>query len=189
MSVKRFISRTFQRFSRWTLVTEPLPEKAVVIGAPHTSNWDAMYMLVAFWDTGRDLRFLVKDSIIHGPLGPLARAVGGVGVDRGAAHGLVHSIAQQSRETDDFTLCIAPKGTRSHRDTWRSGFYHIALEAGIPVVFGFIDSTTKTYGWCGSIMLTGDVAADMAKIREFYADKKGIRPQLTSVPRLRAENE
>ncbi|QRV02160.1 1-acyl-sn-glycerol-3-phosphate acyltransferase [Arcanobacterium phocisimile] len=188
MSLKRFISRTFQKFSRWELQLDPLPPKAVVIGAPHTSNWDAIYMLVAFWHADRNLRFLVKDSVIHSPLGPLARAVGAVGVDRNSAHGVVSDIARQFRESDDFTLCLAPKGTRGKRDTWRSGFYHIAYEAGVPVVFGFIDSRTRTYGWRDSFMLTGDRKADMDRIREFYANIAGINPELTSQPRLRDES-
>ncbi|ADH93470.1 acyltransferase [Arcanobacterium haemolyticum] len=188
MSFKRFISRTFQKFSRWQMDVEPLPPKAILIGAPHTSNWDAVYMIVAFWDVGRDLRFLVKNSIINGPIGPIARAVGGVGVDRNSNHGLVQSIAEQARKASDFTLCVTPKGTRGRREFWKSGFYHMAYEAGIPVVFGFVDSTTKRYGWKGSMMLTGNMEEDMDKIRAFYADKVGVKPELTCVPRLRNES-
>ncbi|USR79394.1 1-acyl-sn-glycerol-3-phosphate acyltransferase [Arcanobacterium pinnipediorum] len=188
MSIKRFISHTFQKFSRWELQVEPLPPKAIVIGAPHTSNWDAIYMLVAFWHSERNLRFLVKDSVIRSPLGPIARAFGAVGVDRHSPHGVVSDIAQQARHATDFTLCLAPKGTRSKRDTWRSGFYHIAYEAGVPVVFGFIDSHTRTYGWRGSMMLSGDRKADMDRIREFYEPLAGIHPELTSTPRLRDES-
>ncbi|WP_216378491.1 1-acyl-sn-glycerol-3-phosphate acyltransferase [Arcanobacterium phocae] len=189
MSFKRFIARTFQRFSRWTIDVDTLPPKAVVIGAPHTSNWDALYMLMAFWHADRNLRFLIKSSYMRQPVGSFIRAVGGVGVDRNSSHGMVHNIVEHAQSVEHFALCVAPKGTRGYRDTWKSGFYYIALEAGIPVVFGFVDSATKTYGWRGSMMLTGDVAADMEKIREFYADKVGIHPELTSVPRLRAEIE
>ncbi|MBR5950649.1 MAG: acyltransferase, partial [Actinomycetaceae bacterium] len=89
----------------------------------------------------------------------------------------------------EFVLAVTPKGTRSKRAFWKSGFYRIALEADLPLEMGFVDSVTKTFGWSTSFKPTGDVKADMDKIREFYAGKQGIKPELTSVPRLRAEDD
>lgn len=189
MNVKKLISKTFQRFSRLTLSTEPLPPKAVVIGAPHTSNWDGVLMAIAFWDVERPFKFLVKDSLLHGPVSPIVRWVGGIGVDRKSPHGLVDSIAERAREADEFTLIIAPKGTRAKKEFWKSGFYHIAYKADIPVVLGYIDGEAKKYGWAHSIRLTGDMKADMDVIRAFYEGKKGINPERGIVPRLRGEDE
>lgn len=189
MALKKFISKTFQKFSKWDVKTQPLPRKAVIIGAPHTSNWDGIFMLIAFWDAGYNMKFLVKDSVISSPIGPLVRAFGGVGVDRKASHGLVEGIIAQAKEAEDFLLVIAPKGTRSKREYWKSGFYHIAHGANIPVALGFIDRAKMEYGWAHTIDLTGDVKADMDMIREFYADKKGQNPELGCVPRLRLEDE
>ena len=96
---------------------------------------------------------------------------------------------QRIRESDSFTLCITPKGTRSPREFWKSGFYRIAMEADVPIQLGFIDRNTRTFGWGPTYRLTGDVRADMDVIRAFYADKVGVKPSKTSVPRLRAEDE
>ena len=159
--------------SRWTLTTEPLPDKVIVIGAPHTSNWDGVFMAVSMWKSGRSFSFLVKDSVVKAPvLGWFVKKIGAVPVERSA-----------------FTLCITPKGTRSPRDFWKSGFYRIAMEADVPIQLGFIDRTTRTFGWGPTYRLTGDVRADMDVIRAFYADKVGVNPAKTSVPRLRAEDE
>ncbi|MGV9181869.1 1-acyl-sn-glycerol-3-phosphate acyltransferase [Arcanobacterium canis] len=186
--MKHLISTAFQAVSRWTFVHEPLPEKAIVIGAPHTSVWDGILMAVAFWDLKRDFKFLVKDSLMRGPISPLIKWVGGMGVDRSHPQGMVGAAVEQAKKTDGFTLIIAPEGTRSERAYWRSGFYHIALDANIPVVLGFIDAKTRTYGWGQHITLTGDMTADMDIIRAFYADKEGMRDGRISTPRLRAED-
>lgn len=189
MGIKKIVSRTFQKLSRWEVSTQPLPRKAVIIGAPHTSNWDGIFMLIAFWEAGYEMKFLVKDSVISSPIGPIVKAFGGVGVDRKSAHGLVEGIIAQAKDSDDFLLVIAPKGTRSPRDYWKSGFYHIAHGANIPVALGFIDRSTMRYGWAHTIDLTGDVKADMDVIREFYAGKVGQNPERGSIPRLRMEDD
>ncbi|MDC4232613.1 1-acyl-sn-glycerol-3-phosphate acyltransferase [Actinomyces sp. B33] len=190
MGFKRAIASLYLAVSRWTLVAEPLPDKVIIVGAPHTSNWDGVFMAVSLWRAGRDFQFLVKDSLAHAPvLGWFIRAIGGVAVERTHPHGMVGEISDRIRSADSYALAITPKGTRSPRPYWKSGFYRIAVETGTPIQFGFIDSRTRTFGWGGSYRLTGDVRADMEVIRAFYADKEGIRPELASTPRLRAEEE
>lgn len=189
MTIKQTIATIYQKFSRWTVVTTPGPAKAVYIGAPHTSYWDGLFMAIAFWTINRPFKFLVKNSLINGPIGPIVRWIGGVGVDRSSSNGLVSDIVKRATEADEFTLIIAPKGTRSPRKYWKSGFYHIALEADIPVYLGFVDRKTMSYGFKDSIKLTGDVSADMDKIRAYYAGMQGVRPEKGSVPRLRIEDE
>lgn len=190
MGLKKTCASAFMKVTGWTLVIEELPKKVLVVGAPHTSNWDALYMLAAFWTLGRTPHFLVKDSVVKIPVfGALVRALGGIAVDRSASNGMVGSLIERLASEDDFIVAITPKGTRGKREFWKSGFYRIALEADIPVELGFVDSTTKTFGWSASLRLTGDVKADMEKIRAFYVDKVGIKPELTCTARLRAEDD
>lgn len=190
MALTRALASAYLGVSRWKLSIQPLPDKVIVIGAPHTSNWDGVFMAVAMWKAGRSFSFLVKDSIVKAPvLGWFVKKIGAVPVERGAAHGLVEQVAARIARSDSYTLCITPKGTRSPREFWKSGFYRIAMEADVPIQFGFVDRATHTFGWGPTYRLTGDVRADMDVIRAFYADKVGARPELTSVPRLRSEDD
>lgn len=166
----------------------PLPKKCLIVGAPHTSYWDGVLMALALWQTKRKFQFLVKDSAVNSPFGPLIKAVGGLSVDRSAKHGVVGEAVKAAKSADEFVLVIAPKGTRAKRDFWKSGFYHIAYQADLPVVLAYIDrSNTHTCGWGKLLHLTGEMKADMDLIREFYADKTGWNPALKSEPRLRNE--
>lgn len=190
MGISHTIASTYMKFSRWHFVHEDIPAKAVVIGAPHTSNWDGWLMLMAFWKIQRPFNFLMKNSLLRVPVvGWILRASGGIATDRSRSTGMVGSLVNEARTADTFTLIIAPKGTRGLRDYWKSGFYRIALETGLPVQLGFIDRNTRTYGWAGTIELTGDVNKDMDRIRAFYDGKTGFHPDKTSIPRLRAEDD
>ncbi|MBE6483913.1 MAG: acyltransferase [Actinomycetaceae bacterium] len=190
MSLKSAIAATYMRFSRWTFVHEDIPPQAIVIGGPHTSNWDGFLMVMAFWRINRPYKFLVKDSAMRAPvIGRIVRWVGGISVNRSGHHGVVGEIVKEAAASDTFTLIIAPKGTRSPQPYWKSGFYRIALETGFPVQLGFINRKKREYGWGGNITITGDVSADMDRIRAFYEGKTGFNPENTSVPRLRAEDD
>ena len=190
MGLKKLVAKTYMRFSRWTCVTDPLPEKVVLIGAPHTSNWDGFFMVMAFWSIDRNYKFLVKESLVKNPFTrPLIKLAHGIAVNRSSSNGTVGSIVEEAKNSDEFALVIAPKGTRANREYWKSGFYRICLETGLPLQLGFVDRQRKEYGWRHSIVLTGDVKADMEKIRSFYEGKLGKRPQYSNVPRLRAEDD
>ena len=188
--IKKLIASAWAAAYPMKMHIEPLPKKAVVIGAPHTSMFDAVLMKFAFWKAGRDIKWMVKNQAADKPvIGSLIKMLGGISIDRSAAHGVTHQVAQKAKAADEFLLVIAPKGTRAPRKYWKSGFYYIALEADIPVVLGFIDMTTKTYGWGPTYHLTGDIVKDMDVIRAFYKGKTGYRPELTSEPRLKGEDE
>lgn len=190
MRIRRFVAKTYMLFSHWTFVHEPLEDKTLVIGAPHTSNWDGVFMALCFWSLGRPFNFLVKESVTRVPLlGPFVRAIGGMPIDRSAAHGVVGQVVARAAEADEFTVVLTPKGTRSPRRYWKSGFYRMALGADLPVALGYVDAKTRTFGWGPSIRLSGDPKADMDVIRAFYADKVGVNPELASVARLRIEDE
>ena len=187
--IRRPLARAYWTTSRWTLRAEPLPPEGVgvLVGAPHTSNWDFVLMLAVTWRLGIHSRFLGKASLFRGPLGPLMRSLGGIPVDRSNPAGLVDEVVARVRSGERFFLVITPEGTRSRAAYWKSGFYRIALDTGLPVTLGYVDRRTMTAGLGPTLRLTGDAAADMDRIRAFYADKTGLRPENRTEPRLREE--
>lgn len=186
--IRRYLARLYWAVSRWTLRTEPAPQKpTVLIGAPHTSNWDFVLMLAIAWRLDMHIRWLGKDSLFRGWRGPIMRALGGIPVDRSDASRVVSEVVTRVQSGDVFGLVVTPDGTRGGNATWKSGFYRIAREAGMPVTLGYVDRTTMTTGLGPTIELSGDVAADMDVIRAFYADKAGLRPERRTEPRLRDE--
>ena len=187
--IRRLLARAFWRFSGWKIVSEPAPTRpTILLGAPHTSNWDFVLMLALAWTLRIDLHWMGKKSLFHGWRGPIMRALGGIPVDRANPGALVREIIDRVRSGEIFSLVITPDGTRSAHTHWKSGFYRIARETGMPVTLGFVDRTTMTSGLGPTLALTGDVRADMDVIRAFYADKAGYTPALRVEPRLREED-
>jgi 1-acyl-sn-glycerol-3-phosphate acyltransferase len=166
---------------RWTPVG-PVPtlRKAVIIGAPHTSNWDGYWLLVYKVAYGVDVKFYVKESMFWFPLSLLLGGLGGVPLNRGDARAAVKQAVAAFESNDDYLFGLAPEGTRSRTKGWKTGFYRIAEEAGVPVVFGFFDYKNRRLGFGPSMSLTGDMEADMVIIRSFYASVNGKRPEQTS---------
>ena len=188
MTLRRTLARAYWRVSRWTLRTERLPADGagLLIGAPHTSNWDFALMLAISWDGNLPVRWLGKHQLFRGIAGPIMRGLGGIPVDRRNPAGLVDDLVARIHSGDRFYLVVTPEGTRSG-DGWKSGFYRIARSTGLPVTLGFVDRTTMTAGLGPTITLTGDIPADMDRIRAFYADKSGFEPSRRTEPRLREE--
>ena len=188
MFLRRFVARAFWAVSRWHLVSEPAPDRpTILIGAPHTSNWDFVFMLAITWRLDMRIRWLGKKSLFRGWRGPIMKGLGGIPVDRAAPSSVVSEVLDRIRSGDVFGLVVTPDGTRSGSTHWKSGFYRIAREAQIPVTLGYVDRTTKTCGLGPTFELSGDVSRDMDLIRAFYADKAGVRPQHRVEPRLREE--
>ncbi|GAA1503055.1 1-acyl-sn-glycerol-3-phosphate acyltransferase [Agromyces terreus] len=186
--LRRLLSRVYWACSRWSLSSEPAPDRpTVLIGAPHTSNWDFVLMLGIAWRLGIDFRWLGKKSLFGGWRGPIMRALGGIPVDRADPSRVVGEVVDRIRGGEVFGLVVTPDGTRGNNTYWKSGFYRIARETGMPVTLGYVDRTTMTAGLGPTIDLTGDVAADMDVIRAFYRDKAGLRPERRTEPRLRDE--
>ncbi|HCG55882.1 MULTISPECIES: 1-acyl-sn-glycerol-3-phosphate acyltransferase [Brevibacterium] len=188
--LRRLAARAFWTFSRWKLVTQPAPDRpTVLIGAPHTSNWDFVVMLAIAWSQRIEVHWLGKKSLFTGWRGPIMRGLGGIPVDRADPKRVVAEMIDRVHSGDVFGLVVTPDGTRKGHTHWKSGFYRIAQQTGMPVTLGFVDRTTLTTGLGPTIEVTGNVTADMDRIRSFYADKSGIRPENRVEPRLREELE
>lgn len=189
MLIRPLLARGFWALSGYRLRSESLPAtgSAVLIGAPHTSNWDFVVMLAIAWSHGVSPKWLGKRSLFKFPFGAIMRALGGIPVDRANPAGLVDEIVRRVHASERLFVVVTPEGTRGRGDHWKSGFYRIARAAELPLVLGYVDSATKTAGFGLTVRLTGDVAADMDRVRAFYADKRGIRPGDFTPPRLREE--
>jgi len=166
---------------RWTPVG-PVPDekKAVIIGAPHTSYWDGYWLIVYKIAYGLDVKFFIKDSMFWFPMSLLLNGMGGVPLNRVDARSAVKQAVAAFDEHEDLLFGLAPEGTRSKTKGWKTGFYRIAEGAGVPVVFGFFDYANRRLGFGPSMMLTGDMDADMVIIRSFYESVGGRSPDKTS---------
>lgn len=165
---------------------KPFTGARIFIGAPHTSNWDFLLMLAVAWDLDIKMNWLGKKEMFPKFAARFLKKLGGIPVDRKNPGGLVRQIIKMANANPDFMLVITPEGTRTGNG-WKSGFYRIARAAKLPVTLGFIDKPSRTAGLGITVELTGNVQADMDKIREFYKDKSGFRPQHRTEPRLREE--
>jgi tRNA (guanine-N7-)-methyltransferase len=154
--------------------------RAVCIAAPHTSNWDGFWALTYKVAFDIDIRFFAKHSLFWFPLGNLLRALGGINLDRDRAGSAVTRAIEMFGREETFYFGLAPEGTRRKTSGWKTGFYRIALGAGVPVYLGFLDFGRRRIGIGPRIELTGDQDADLATIREFYKDVQGRWPEKAS---------
>jgi 1-acyl-sn-glycerol-3-phosphate acyltransferase len=178
----------FLRATGWRSFGTPPSQRCVVIAAPHTSNWDLLWMLAFAWSFGLRPRFMMKHTVFVGPAGWLFRRVGGIAIERHRQGGVVKQMAEEFAASDSLTLVVPPEGTRDRTERWKSGFYHIAREAGVPVALAFLDYGRREAGFGPEIEITGSVTNDMDLIRDFYADKLGRHPHLHSEIRLVEED-
>lgn len=184
----RWMARWWYRIRGWSIAGErPSEPKYVVIGAPHTSNSDFFVFLAAVAHFHLPARYIGKHTLFRWPFGGLMRRLGGIPVRRDTGQGLVEQVVAEFARVPEMALVIAPEGTRGRAEYWHSGFYRIASAAGVPIVCGFVDYSTKTFGLGPTIHPGDDVRADMERIRAFYAGKAGRRPGNETEPRLREE--
>ena len=175
-TVLRALSLGFLRLTGWTLAGQLPPDqpKCVLIAAPHTSNWDLPYTLMVAFVLRLNVYWIGKSSLFRWPFGPLMRWLGGIAVDRDKSNNLVAASARAIRQTEGAVqLVVPPEGTRGKTRHWKTGFYFIALEAKVPIVLAFMDYKRKVSGLGPVFLPTGDIEADMAEIKRFYAGIKG----------------
>ena len=174
----------------WKVHFEGLPAlQGVLVVYPHTSNWDFIVMILAKWSVGVPVRFWGKDSLFRLPLfGRWLRWLGGIPVLRRAPQGVVAPMVQRLREAAErdefFWLALSPEGTRARTEGWRSGFYQVALGAGVPIGLAYIDYPSRRVGLAGFLQLCGEPASDLAAIAERLAHHRGKRPALAAPIRL-----
>lgn len=172
----RALSRAFLRLNGWKVegALPPSARKAVLIAAPHTSNWDLPYTLMLGFALDLNLYWMGKASLFRAPFGPLMRWLGGIAVDRSQRNDLVAASAQAIVDADGpLQLVVPPEGTRGRTRHWKTGFYFIALQAKVPIVLAFVDYARKVGGLGPEFKPSGDVEADIVEIKRFYAGVKG----------------
>jgi len=181
-AVTRWVARTLLRVWGWK-VTGTLPNlsKFVITAAPHTSGWDFPIGVLAKASVGLRISFLGKDSLFKPPLGWIMRWQGGKPVDRSSPHGMVAETVRIIGESEHFILALAPEGTRRRVEDWKTGFYHVALGAGIPVVLGSIDFATRVVDFGPTIWPSGDIEKDMDLIQTYYRGFVGKNPTLFAI--------
>jgi 1-acyl-sn-glycerol-3-phosphate acyltransferase len=162
----------------WKLRYRPLPgPHGIAVVYPHTSNWDFPIGLLGKWALGLPFSWLGKDSLFRGPMGPIMRFWGGVPVDRRAPMGATRMLAETMLAKPWCWIGITPEGTRGYRPHWKSGFYHLATAAKVPLMLVYIDYATKELGLVDFLELTGDQDADMAAIAAIYKERQGFHPE------------
>jgi 1-acyl-sn-glycerol-3-phosphate acyltransferase len=184
------LARSLLRLGGWRVAFDGLPARqGVVIVYPHTSNWDFVVAVLAKWSIGIPVSFWGKDSLFRIPLfGRWLRRLGGIPVDRGAPQGAVGAMAaqlRQARERDEFLwLALAPEGTRRYSDGLRSGFWHVAVQAGVPLGLAGLDFARREVALTDFLRLGGDREADLAAIAERLGHHRGRRPEWAAPIRL-----
>lgn len=174
----RLVCGTYLRLTGWTVRGDwPDLAKVVLVAAPHTSNWDGINMLATAGFYRVRLRWMGKASLTRGPFGGLIRWLGCVPIDRSGGHDVVRSMAEAFAREDTMILAIPPEGTRGAVREWKTGFYHIACVAGVPLVLSVLDYGSKTVSLAAVIRPSGDYEADLPVIRGYYARAVGLRPE------------
>ncbi|HAG73513.1 MAG TPA: glycerol acyltransferase [Gammaproteobacteria bacterium] len=159
----------------WTAKGEPLEhQRCVLIAAPHTSNWDFPLMLMIVLKLRLRIFWMGKHTLFPFPFGWLMRWLGGIPIDRKASHNVVNETVRQYRENDELIVLIPPEGTRAKVDRWKTGFYHIAKNANVPILLGYVDAENKVAGFADFFTPTEDLEQDMLEIRQFYTEKTGL---------------
>lgn len=184
LALLRGLSRGLLRLRGWQVLGSLPPEaaKCVMIGAPHTSNWDLPYTLMIAFCLQLRIRWLGKASLFRGPFGPVMRWLGGIPVDRSKSNNAVATAAATiAAAQGPLQLVIAPEGTRGKAGEWKTGFYFIAQQARVPIVLAYIDYPRKVGGLGPMYMPTGDLEQDLVEIKRFYAGIRG-RNERRSAP-------
>lgn len=175
------ISQLILKVIGWKLDDEsPQHHRYVLIAYPHTSNWDFIIGMLAMWGMKMPLNWVAKHSMFWGPFGPLFKAIGGIPLNREKSVGFIQKNIDLFEQREEFVLGLMPEGTRSKTSHLKSGFYHIASGANVPVALAYLDYKNKVVGVGKVIELSGDIDADFEVIKVFYQDKTACKPENAS---------
>ena len=168
--IAKKLARGLLKITGWEMIGDaPAVDKAVLIIAPHTSNWDGLWVLAYKIAMGIEARFFAKHTLFWWPLGNILRHMGAIPVNREKSGDLVQYAIESFNTHDRFLLGLAPEGTRKWMPYWRTGFYRIAMEVGVPIVLGFIDYQEKRIGIGATFVPSGILEQDLDLVRKFYA--------------------
>lgn len=183
----KLIAKIFFKLKGWKVRggIPPGIKKCVLIAAPHTSNWDFLYGSFAWKLFGLDVKYLAKKSLFRFPMGFFFRALGGVPVDRSKNTNLVDAMVELVNSKDEIIVLMTPEGTRKKVDKWKTGFYHLAQKANIPIVLGKINYKEKEAVIDGSFIPSGNIEKDFEIIRAFYKDVVGRNPENFSLEAIK----
>ena len=188
--MKYWLGKLFFALIGWkAIIPENLPKKYVIIVAPHTSNWDFFIGLFTTFVLRLKTSWLAKHTIFFWPVGPLLRALGGIPIDRRSSQNMVEEVVKYFSTSESFVIGLAPEGTRKRTEYCKSGFYHIAVKADVPLVLAFIDYKQKVSGLDRLFKLSGNPKEDMKVIRAFYQQKTGKKPQEYGPIRIKEEDQ
>ena len=172
--VGRFLSWLYLTCTGWKINTPPPKEKNyVLIAIPHTTNWDFCTTLAMAFRCRVNIHWIGKHTLFKPPIGSFMRWMGGISIDRSKRENAVDKMVDLFKQYDNFVLTIAPEGTRSKVKSWKTGFYHIASGAKVPVVLGFLNHTIKEGGFGPCFYPTGNLKADLQKIIDMYRELVG----------------
>ena len=184
---QRLAYRLLAAFGWRVDVRWPPEPHGVIVVYPHTSNWDFAVGIVARYALGLPVRWVGKDTLFRGPMGRLFRRWGGIPVNRRQSTGFIGQLQEQFAANPWMWVVITPEGTRSHAAHWKSGFYHLALAADVPVGLAYIDFGAREVGLREYLRMSGDTETDLARIRAAYAGKVGRTPANAGEIRFRDE--
>lgn len=177
------ISKWFFKLTGWTY-TGGLPagcKKAIMIAAPHTSNWDIIYARAAFFLMGIPVRFTIKKEWMKGPIGPIVRLFGGLAIDRNPKGvkkiSMTQAMVNLFKSHDELVILITPEGTRGYAPEWRTGFYYAAQGADVPILLGYLDYAKKEAGVGPAVIPDGNIDQQVQEIKNFYRTKTGKFPE------------
>lgn len=171
----------------WKIVGTVPPEikKAVVIAAPHTSNWDFIYAMAIFRMLKLNVRYLIKKEVNFFPLSILLKNTGAIPVERSKKQNLTDQIIEKFNQSEELLVTVPAEGTRKRVDKWKSGFYYAALGANVPILPGYLDYKRKEGGFGAPIYPTGNVEEDLLKLRKFFEDKTGKYPEFFNLDAIK----
>jgi 1-acyl-sn-glycerol-3-phosphate acyltransferase len=183
------LSQAVLRLAGWRIIGSfPALPKYIIIGAPHTTNWDFFYMLLIKGRTGVNIHWLGKDSLFRRPFGGLMKWLGGIPVNRQLRKNLVDQIVDQFQSRQELKIAVTPEGTRSRSGHWKTGFYYMALGANVPIQLVSISYPTRILEIGPLLIPTGTIEMDFEVIRQFYKDKIGKYPEKQGEVRLSSED-
>ena len=186
----RLIAKFLLFIAGWKRGEEaPKIDKYVLIAAPHTSNWDFYFTLLLAFEYKLKIFWMGKDTLFKGVLGPVMRWLGGISVNRSSSNNLVGQTIDAFKQNDKLVVTVPPEGTRGKVSYWKSGFYHIAHGAGVPIVLGYLDFGRKIGGLGPVFHPTGDFEKDLAEIKKLYAPIKGKYSDLFSEEAVMSRKE